>query len=78
MNFEENKQQTIKLRADKDQKEKEKTEREETLLKKKSIILDLKKKIEELEKFKFVLHFKINELKHDIGPREVHIKKLND
>lgn len=78
VNFEDNKQQTIKLRADKEQKKKEIKEREETLEDKKGKILDLKKKIEELEKFKFVLHFKINELKHDIGPRETDIKKLND
>ena len=38
----------------------------------------LKKKIQELEKFKFVLHFKINELRHDIGPRELEIKKLSN
>lgn len=78
VNFEDNKTQTIKLKADKEQKKSEIIERDSTLKDKKIIILELKKKIEELEKFKFVLHFKINELKHDIGPREVHIKKLND
>ena len=40
--------------------------------------MDLKKKIQELEKFKFVLDYKIKELKRDIGPREVQIQKLNE
>jgi len=38
----------------------------------------LKKKIIELEKFKFVLDYKIKELKRDIGPREVDISRLNE
>jgi len=33
-------------------------------------IYELKKKTQELEKFKFVLDYKIKELKRDIGPRE--------
>jgi hypothetical protein len=33
-------------------------------------INELKKKTQELEKFKFVLDYKIKELKRDIGPRE--------
>ena len=41
-------------------------------------ILYLKKKTQELEKFKFVLDYKIKELKRDIGPREVQIQKLNE
>ena len=36
-------------------------------------IFELKKKSQELEKFKFVLDYKIKELKRDIGPREVEI-----
>ena len=36
-------------------------------------IYELKKKTQELEKFKFVLDYKIKELKHDIGPREIDI-----
>ncbi len=38
----------------------------------------MKKKTQELEKFKFVLDYKIKELKRDIGPREVEIQKLNE
>ena len=45
--------------------------REEALQDKKEKITSLKKKIQELEKFKFVLDYKIKELKRDIGPREV-------
>lgn len=36
----------------------------------------MKKKTQELEKFKFVLDYKIKELKRDIGPREDEIKDL--
>jgi len=36
----------------------------------------LKKKTQELEKFKFVLDYKIKELKRDITPREKEITSL--
>jgi len=36
----------------------------------------LKKKSQELEKFKFVLDHKIKELKRDIGPREDEITRM--
>jgi hypothetical protein len=36
----------------------------------------LKKKTQELEKFKFVLDYKIKDLKRDIAPREAQINKL--
>ena len=39
-------------------------------------ILYLKKKTQELEKFKFVLDFKIKELRRDIAPREQEIHNL--
>ena len=39
-------------------------------------ILFLKKKTQELEKFKFVLDYKIRELKKDIAPREMEIVTL--
>ena len=38
----------------------------------------LKKKTQELEKFKFVLDYKIKELKRDIQPREAEITKLKE
>ena len=38
----------------------------------------MRKKIQELEKFKFVLDYKIKELKREIGPREIQIKKLKE
>ena len=41
-------------------------------------IHDLKKKTQELEKFKFVLDYKIKELKRDIGPRGNTIDKLKE
>ena len=39
-------------------------------------IYSLKKKTQELEKFKFVLDYKIKELKRDIAPRQGEILKL--
>lgn len=36
----------------------------------------LKKKTQELEKFKFVLDYKIKDLKRDIAPREAEINNL--
>ena len=51
-------------------------EREATIKDKDKRIYDLKKKTQELEKFKFVLDYKIKELKRDIGPREDQIEKL--
>lgn len=45
-------------------------ERDGTIQDKEKRIYDLKKKNQELEKFKFVLDYKIKELKHQIEPRE--------
>jgi len=41
-------------------------------------ISDLYKRTQELEKFKFVLDYKIKELKREIGPRETAIQELNE
>lgn len=41
-------------------------------------IYDLKKKNEELEKFKFVLDYKVNELKKQIEPRENEVKEMKE
>lgn len=41
-------------------------------------IYDLKKKNQELEKFKFVLDYKIKELKKQIEPREKEIKVMKE
>lgn len=41
-------------------------------------IYDLKKKNQELEKFKFVLDYKIKELKKQIEPRETDIKNMKE
>lgn len=41
-------------------------------------INELKKKTQELEKFKFVLDYKIKQLKRDIGPREEEISKMKE
>ncbi|EWS71110.1 WD40 domain protein (macronuclear) [Tetrahymena thermophila SB210] len=51
-------------------------ERDRTIGEKEKIIYNLKKKAQDLEKFKFVLDHKIKELKRDIVPREDEITKM--
>ncbi|KAJ1567027.1 hypothetical protein HK405_007462, partial [Cladochytrium tenue] len=51
-------------------------ERDETIQDKEKRIYDLKKKNQELEKFKFVLDYKIKELKRQIEPREQDIQGM--
>ncbi|KAL2916411.1 hypothetical protein HK105_204167 [Polyrhizophydium stewartii] len=55
---------------------KEMQERDDTILDKEKRIYDLKKKNQELEKFKFVLDYKIVELRKQVEPREKDIIKL--
>merc|ERR1711985_70413 len=57
------------LLKDKDSNEKEIKEREKTIGDKETRIGDLKKQNQELEKFKFVLDYKIKELKAQIDPK---------
>lgn len=52
-------------------------EREDTMLEKDKRILDLRKKNQELEKFKFVLDYKIVELRKQIEPKEMDIVALS-
>jgi cilia- and flagella-associated protein 57 len=49
-----------------------------SFLKKEKRIYDLKKKNQELEKFKFVLDYKIKEQKKMVEPRELEIKDLKE
>jgi cilia- and flagella-associated protein 57 len=53
-------------------------ERERTIDDKKTRRYELRKKTQELEKFRFVLDYKIKELKRDINPREQEIQKLKE
>ena len=53
-------------------------ERETTIKDKDIKIYELKKKTQDLEKFKFVLDYKIKELKREIGPRENDISDLKE
>ena len=53
-------------------------ERDTTIADKEKKIAELYKKTQELEKFKFVLDYKIKELKREIGPRETLIQTLNE
>eukprot|EP00055_Hartaetosiga_balthica_P003769 m.8941 g.8941 ORF g.8941 m.8941 type:complete len:1202 (-) comp3312_c0_seq1:127-3732(-) len=55
---------------------KEIEERDETIQDKERRIYDLKKKNQELEKFKFVLDYKIKELKKQIEPKDAEIKGM--
>merc|ERR1712065_89325 len=55
---------------------KEIRERDEIITDKEKRIFDLKKKNQELEKFRFVLDYKIKELKMQIVPREEEIKDM--
>lgn len=64
------------MRKAKESKIIELRDRDSTLEEKRIRILDLRKKILELEKFKFVLDYKIKELRRDINPRELEIKDL--
>jgi chromosome segregation ATPase len=57
---------------------KEIDEREKTIKDKLTRIHELKKKTQELEKFKFVLDYKIRELRRDVGPKEDEINKMNE
>jgi len=51
-------------------------ERDALIGEKERRIYALKKKTQELEKFKFVLDYKIKELKRDIAPRSMEISRL--
>lgn len=51
-------------------------ERDRTIGENERKIYDLKKKSQELEKYKYVLDHKIKELKRDIGPREKEIAEM--
>jgi len=66
-----------KIRADIFACEEQFRARVATIEEKDNQISQLQKKIQELEKFKFVLDYKIKELKRDICPKEGLIEKLN-
>lgn len=53
-------------------------ERDNTISEKEKRIYDLKKKNQELEKFKFVLDHKIKELKKQIEPKEEEIADMKE
>ena len=57
---------------------KETKERDETIGDKEKRIYELKKKNQELEKFKFVLDYKIKELRKQIEPKELEIAGMKE
>ncbi|EGI57209.1 WD repeat-containing protein 65, partial [Acromyrmex echinatior] len=57
---------------------KEIIERDATIRNKEQQIYDIKRTNQELEKFKFVLNFKIDELRSQIQPRDQEIQELKD
>ena len=70
-----------KIRDLQNQIEAQKSEKEDritTIEDKEARIIELKKKTQELEKFKFVLDYKIKELKRDIGPSKDNIQFLHE
>eukprot|EP00435_Cladocopium_sp_Y103_P050406 s503_g15.t1 len=64
------------LMKDKDSNEKEIKERDKTIADKEQRIFDLKKQNQELEKFRFVLDYKIRELKAQIDPKTADIASM--
>jgi hypothetical protein len=64
------------LRNEKETNDREIEEREKTIVQKQERISELINKKHELDKFKFVLHYKIEELKKEKGPREIEIAKM--
>jgi len=64
------------LLKDKESNEKEIKERDKTITDKETRIYDLKKQNQELEKFKFVLDYKIKELKAQIDPKNDDIASM--
>merc|ERR1711907_246378 len=77
--MEQNKKKQEKIDAlmgDKESNEKEIRERDKTISDKEHRICDLKKQNQELEKFKFVLDYKIKELKAQIDPKNEYIAEM--
>lgn len=70
--------QISSLQKDVQGHKKEIREREETIAEKDQRIFDLHKKNQELEKFKFVLNYKIQELKRQIRPRKREIADMRE
>merc|ERR1711937_841100 len=77
--MEQNKKKREKIDAlmkDKDSNVKEIKDRDKTIGDKETRICDLKKQNQELEKFKFVLDYKIKELKAQIDPKNEYIAEM--
>ena len=53
------------------------SDRDENIQDKERKVYDLKKRNQELEKYKFVLDFRIKELKEQVEPRENHIAEMS-
>merc|ERR1719253_2030805 len=66
----------VNLMKDKESNEKEIKERDKTIADKELRIYDLKKQNQELQKFKFVLDYKIKELKAQIDPKTADIASI--
>ena len=73
-----NREMIEKLRQEKEQMRNEIAERDKTIGVKETRIFDLKRKNQELEKFKYVLDYKIKELRRDIVPREDEITRMKE
>ncbi len=69
-------QKNIALKEESQRRAEEIKEKDQLIGEKEKHIYRLKKKTQELEKFKFVLDYKIKELKREIAPKEAEITKL--
>jgi uncharacterized protein (DUF3084 family) len=67
---------TLQLKTDIASQAAEIKEKDQAIGEREKKIYQLKKKTQELEKFKFVLDYKIKELKRDIAPRQMEIARL--
>jgi len=66
------------LKEEVSRKQEEIKEKDSLIGQKEKDIYTLKKKTQELEKFKFVLDYKIKDLKREIAPKETEINRLKE
>eukprot|EP00826_Nyctotherus_ovalis_P039682 TRINITY_DN3830_c0_g1_i7.p1 TRINITY_DN3830_c0_g1~~TRINITY_DN3830_c0_g1_i7.p1 ORF type:complete len:637 (+),score=288.51 TRINITY_DN3830_c0_g1_i7:225-2135(+) len=68
----------VVLKSEKQSIEKDIEDRDETIRQKKLRVEELRKKEQELEKFKFVLDYKMRELRNEMEPKKQEIEKLRE
>ena len=76
--LERQKEKNSQLKEEVSRKQEEIKEKDSLIGQKEKDIYTLKKKTQELEKFKFVLDYKIKDLKREIAPKETEINRLKE